>query len=262
MLDMTRARKRRIEPSDAWAALLNAAKAVRTTVVSNRPKRAGSGIAPFYDMYYALVQEAINKIEEASRLTLDADGTPVTPRDITERRGAANAKRLEDGRPLLAECRPDAWWTWISPAQREELTQAVAKYYDAQPNHRGKRFTPFVTDTARRALRAQAYTLHDQIDAHRSLHRCEASKADPSYVWADTRYSALQLAACAAAQKELRARTDGAVTAEARLPKDWRMLCPDTLRARLREADANPPAARLMPEEEHVWMPPAWVKPE
>lgn len=255
----TRARKRAVPPDAVWASLLGAAKAVRTSITSNRPKRAGQPVAPLYEAYYVLINKAISKIEEASRLTLD-DGQPVQPRDLEARRAKTNAKRAAEDRPILAECRADAWWTWIDPADRQDLLDAVDAYYAARPVNKGKRFAPFITDADRMAVRSMSNALHSAIAEHREMHRCAASKQDGQYTWAETPYSALQLAACSAAYKELNDLTQGAVTKHIKLPKDWRMLCPAPLRQRLREADDNPNAARLTPEEEHVWMPPQWLK--
>jgi len=258
LIDYTKARKRRVEPTAAWASLLGTAKAVRTSLTSNRPKRAGQPAEPMYEAYIELVQKAINKIEEASRLLLE-DGEPVQPKDLEAKRAATNKRRAETDRPPLAECHANAWWTWIDPAERDALLETVAAYYRERPTHKGKQFTPFITDADRAAIRNAANTLKATIIEHRELHRCDKSKADGQYTWAETPYSALQLAAASAALKELDTRTSGAVTAHVKLPKDWRLLCPTPMVQRLREADNNPPAARLTPDEERVWLPPQWA---
>ena len=259
MLECSKRTHKRVNPGAVWNVLLSKAKHVRLNITSNRPKRLTQPINYVYEHYYALVIKAIAKITEASTLTLD-DGEPVHPRDIEAKRAKSNAKRAAEGKPLLAECRQDAWYTWIDPHEREEMYAVVSTFYARHPTKaRGKRFEPFVTNDDRVALNTQYGMLQADMLVHREMHRCAASKVDGQYTWAETPYSALQLAATAAALKEARQRVATGAAIDVKLPKDWRLLCPTSMIQRLREADDNPPAARLTPDERITYMPPQWV---
>lgn len=258
LLAYTAARKQRKEPDAIWGALLSKAKAARLNITSNRPKRVGNPVAPLYEEYYDLICSAIAKIEEASLLLLD-DGKPVQPKDLEAKRAQTNKRRAEEGKPLLAECMADAWHTWIAPQTRADFQEKVRQFYaNSNATRKGGRFTPFVLQADKTSLTNATNKLLQDLTEHRTLHKMPEAP-DNGKAWGSTRYSALQLRMVAEGFKEL--RLYGEAVRDGRIdplidppPKDWRMLLSGDFRARLRAADANPPATELTDYEERNFL--------
>lgn len=257
LLHFNKTTRRKRDPAPVWSALLHGASYTRLSVTSNRGKRKGHPMEPLYEMYAAIAQEALIYIEHASTLVND-DGQPVQPYDLEKRRAVSNAKRAAEGKPLLPECKHDTWYTWVAPARRQELLDAVARYYSDNGITKGKRFTPFVTTADRQAVANRVTDLANQIAQHRAMFKTPHSSND-SNAYGGTPYAALQVRACAQAAQALEAHRAGVKAGKidpvvTPLPTHWTGLLEAELRTRMRKADDNPTVSVLTEYEERNFM--------
>lgn len=235
--------------ADASAAsfdtVLAEARQAKRAVLSNKSKWVPE-LADLYEQYVQVVQAAIDDIDGTrTALVTDPDNPegakiPLSLSRATAIRASKNAKLRAAGKPEGPSCTAN-WPTWVDPAKRRELIEAFDAAYLSIGRGRGRRFIPFATtsivkDNTRAMLRHRKFIddqrdiLSDRPDGmgsthYRALHLCALRMAE---LWLDN-YA-----------RDLKARTIHPALNP--VPVNWTHMLTPEMRARLREADADPGA--------------------
>lgn len=236
-------------PIDAtWQSLLYSLRAVRANVQSNRSNWAPS-MTPLYEEYITILSAIRERIEKARTTALKDDMGTLVP-SLSQWTGIMahkNKIRADDGRPSLGDCNTH-WQSWVPPHVRREFWDKVRLEYARMGRMQGNVFTPFLPRNIKTQTASRRHSLGVSIEGVFRACSAEAPEgAAVSNLRANTPYKALYMTAARMAQREAgRLATlhtnDPMQMVDSPYPINWKHLLTPQMRARLREADANPKA--------------------
>lgn len=240
---------RRITPTQRakgeWGDLVAAVTRARTSVLTNKARWHAS-LADLMQEYADILGRVINLIRTQSLAY-------PTVAECAAATKIKNEKRINTGELPLGE-RNRHWQSWIPPHVLADLSLRVDKAYAERLKSggtlRGKRFRPFQPTYERIAFEKQVARTQKAIDNLRYQARDDQMQSvqgysSSSYATGSTPYRALILCACSQATRALKrieVDVDRGITPiyAATIPVNWQALLSPELRARLRDASANP----------------------